>query len=227
MKKLLIMSMVLLLGVASGFSQVQTRTVKTVKSKKTTVADINQKLTETKNKAAEALKNSKGTTNSRVTKPSRPGSQARETLVLLTDEPITNSKGKVTRPSRPGSQARETLVLLTDDPDPKSKGRVTRPSRPGSQARETLVLLTDDPDPKSKGRVTRPSSNAGTKGKEGVIDLILLGGDNDPRDTNGKVGTKGRIGDDGGVQDMWDDSRMKPTNGKTNVVNRRGGTRRR
>ena len=198
MKKLLIMSMVLLLGVASGFSQVQTRTVKTVKSKKTTVADINQKLTETKNKAAEALKNSKGTTNSRVTKPSRPGSQARETLVLLTDEPITNSKGKVTRPSRPGSQARETLVLLTDDPDPKSKGRVTR-----------------------------PSSNAGTKGKEGVIDLILLGGDNDPRDTNGKVGTKGRIGDDGGVQDMWDDSRMKPTNGKTNVVNRRGGTRRR
>ena len=198
MKKLLIMSMALLLGVASGFSQVQTRTVKTVKSKKTTVADINQKLTETKNKAAEALKNSKGTTNSRVTKPSRPGSQARETLVLLTDEPITNSKGKVTRPSRPGSQARETLVLLTDDPDPKSKGRVTR-----------------------------PSSNAGTKGKEGVIDLILLGGDNDPRDTNGKVGTKGRIGDDGGVQDMWDDSRMKPTNGKTNVVNRRGGTRRR
>lgn len=198
MKKLLIMSMVLLFGVTSGFSQVQTRTVKTVKSKKTTVADINQKLTETKNKAAEALKNSKGTTNSRVTKPSRPGSQARETLVLLTDEPITNSKGKVTRPSRPGSQARETLVLLTDDPDPKSKGRVTR-----------------------------PSSNAGTKGKEGVNDLILLGGDNDPRDTNGKVGTKGRIGDDGGVQDMWDDSRMKPTNGKTNVVNRRGGTRRR
>ena len=197
MKKLLIMSMVLLLGVASGFSQVQTRTVKTVKSKKTTVADINQKLTETKNKAAEALKNSKGTTNSRGTKPSRPGSQARETLVLLTDEPITNSKGKVTRPSRPGSQARETLVLLTDDPDPKSKGRVTR-----------------------------PSSNAGTKGKEGgVIDLILLdGGD---KKGNSKVGTKGKIGDDGGVQDMWDDSRMKPTNGKTNVVNRRGGTRRR
>ena len=226
MKKLLIMSMALLLGVASGFSQVQTRTVKTVKSKKTTVADINQKLTETKNKAAEALKNSKGTTNSRVTKPSRPGSQARETLVLLTDEPITNSKGKVTRPSRPGSQARETLVLLTDDPDPKSKGRVTRPSRPGSQARETLVLLTDDPDPKSKGRVTRPSSNVGTKGREGgVNDLILLdGGD---KKGNSKVGTKGKIGDDGGVQDMWDDSRMKPTNGKTNVVNRRGGTRRR
>ena len=226
MKKLLIMSMALLLGVASGFSQVQTRTVKTVKSKKTTVADINQKLTETKNKAAEALKNSKGTTNSRVTKPSRPGSHARETLVLLTDEPITNSKGKVTRPSRPGSQARETLVLLTDDPDPKSKGRVTRPSRPGSQARETLVLLTDDPDPKSKGRVTRPSSNVGTKGREGgVNDLILLdGGD---KKGNSKVGTKGKIGDDGGVQDMWDDSRMKPTNGKTNVVNRRGGTRRR
>ena len=197
MKKLLIMSMALLLGVASGFSQVQTRTVKTVKSKKTTVADINQKLTETKNKAAEALKNSKGTTNSRVTKPSRPGSQARETLVLLTDEPITNSKGKVTRPSRPGSQARETLVLLTDDPDPKSKGRVTR-----------------------------PSSNVGTKGREGgVNDLILLdGGD---KKGNSKVGTKGKIGDDGGVQDMWDDSRMKPTNGKTNVVNRRGGTRRR
>ncbi len=226
MKKLLIMSMALLLGVASGFSQVQTRTVKTVKSKTVTAGDVKQKFSETKNKAAEALKNSKGTTNSRVTKPSRPGSQARETLVLLTDEPITNSKGKVTRPSRPGSQARETLVLLTDDPDPKSKGRVTRPSRPGSQARETLVLLTDDPDPKSKGRVTRPSSNVGTKGREGdVNDLILLdGGD---KKGNSKVGTKGKIGDDGGVQDMWDDSRMKPTNGKTNVVNRRGGTRRR
>jgi hypothetical protein len=173
MKKLLIMSMALLFGVTSGFSQVQTRTVKTVKSNSAAMDEIKQKTSDAynavKNQASrEILKKKTGTKNDRVTKP-----------------------------SKTGTQSKKTLELLTDDWKPTN----------------------------SNGRVTRPSSNVGTKGREGgVNDLILLdGGD---KKGNSKVGTKGKIGD-GGVQDMWDDSRMKPTNGKTNVVNRRGGTRRR
>ena len=198
MKKLLIMSMVLLLGVTSGFSQVKTRTVKTVKSNSAAVDEIKQKVNAVKNEAAEVIKKETGTKNGRVTKPSKTGTQSKKTLELLTDDwKPTNSNGRVTRPSRTESQSKKTLELLTDDWKPTN----------------------------SNGRVTRPSSNVGTKGREGgVNDLILLdGGD---KKGNSKVGTKGKIGD-GGVQDMWDDSRMKPTNGKTNVVNRRGGTRRR
>ncbi len=83
-------------------------------------------------------------------------------------------------------------------------------------------------------RVTRPSSNVGTRGDfqtssqggtYGGNDLLLL----KPGSRAGKVtrpstnvDTKGRE-----VGDMWDDSRTKPANGKTKVVNRRGGTRRR
>jgi hypothetical protein len=203
MKKLLIMSMALLFGVTSGFSQVQTRTVKTVKSNSAAMDEIKQKTSDAynavKNQASrEILKKKTGTKNDRVTKPSKTGTQSKKTLELLTDDwKPTNSNGRVTRPSRTESQSKKTLELLTDDWKPTN----------------------------SNGRVTRPSSNVGTKGREGgVNDLILLdGGD---KKGNSKVGTKGKIGD-GGVQDMWDDSRMKPTNGKTNVVNRRGGTRRR
>ena len=187
MKKLLIMSMVLLLGVTSGFSQVKTRTVKTVKSKTVTAGDVKQKFSETKNKAAEALKNKN-----------------------------VSNKGTVTRPSS-NVGTRGDYVLDNDGGQDKIL------IKPGS--RDT--------------RVTRPSSNVGTRGDYqtssqggtyGGNDLLLL----KPGSRAGKVtrtsessGTKGKIGDDGGVQDMWDDSRMKPTNGKTNVVNRRGGTRRR
>ena len=120
MKKLLIMSMVLLLGVASGFSQVQTRTVKTVKSKKTTVADINQKLTETKKKAEEAIKNKNIPNKGTVTRPS--------SNVGTRGDYVTDNKGG------------NDLILLK----PGSRDtRVTRPSSNVGTRGDVVDFRTD------------------------------------------------------------------------------------
>ena len=124
MKKLLIMSMALLLGVTSSFSQVKTRTVKTVKSNSAAVDEIKQKYNAVKNQAAEVIKKETGTKNGRVTIDDGGPND------LIATKPGSTS-GKVTRPSTdPGSKGKwgtgegdPDIILLKPGSE---KGKVSR-----------------------------------------------------------------------------------------------------
>ena len=151
---------------------------KTVKSNSAAVEDVKKKTADTydavKKKAAETLKNSKGTTNGRVTRPSRPSASqeetSRPTLTLLDRPTQSGVKTPVTRPSRPSASqeetSRPTLTLLDRPTQSGVKTPVTRPSSPsvsGEYTRLTDTLLDDKPSGRTVDRtnISRPRPRGG------------------------------------------------------------------
>ena len=144
MKKLLIMSMALLLGVTSSFSQVKTRTVKTVKSNSAAMDEIKQKTSDAynavKNQASrEILKKKTGTKNGRVTIDDGGPND------LIATKPGSTS-GKVTRPSTdPGSKGKwgtgegDPDIILLKPGTGQGRPRILALKENGELVKETLI----------------------------------------------------------------------------------------